>query len=143
MKGKISIGKVTCCGSPEGDYISIEVEDELSSINFLKVKMDLESFAKALMGLGNVPVEFELRGLDRVGKKHEYTTEQVYIPYAPSGVGFSDDLIDKAVSKWETDGWVGSRRDCKNHHNWVENRDNGSVYNVHFSRWVDVIKEED
>ena len=45
MNGNISIGKVTYCGSPEEDYISIEVEDKLSSINFLKVKMDLESFA--------------------------------------------------------------------------------------------------
>lgn len=140
MKGKISIGKVTCCGRPEEDYISITVEDELSSINFLEVKMDLESFAKALMGLGNVPVEFELRGLDRVGKRYEYKTEQVYVPNDHTGFT-SDDLIDKAVSKKETDGWIGSRRDCKNQHNMVDCDKEGVTYNVHFCRWVDVEKE--
>jgi len=144
MKGKLSIGKVTCCGSPEEDYINIELEDGLSSIQFVKVKVSLMDFTKALFGLGHVPVEFELSGLDRVGKRYEHKTEQVYVPDAPIGqFTISDDLIDKAVSKWETDGWVGSRRDCKNHHNWVTDHDKGSIYNVHFARWVDVIKEED
>jgi len=142
MNGKISIGKVTCCGRPEEDYISITVEDKLSSIRFLEVKMGLESFAKALMGLGNVPVEFELQGLNRVGKKYEHKTVEVYVPHGHTGF-ISDDFIDKAVSRRENDGWVGSRRDCKNHHNWVRNfeDDEGSIYNVHFCRWVEVEKE--
>ena len=140
MKGKISIGKVTCYGSSEEDYISIGVEDELSSISFLAVKMGLENFTKALMGLANVPVDFELRGIDRVGKRYEHKTEQVHIPHDVDG-NHSDIFIDRAIANWEIDGWIGRREDCKNHHNWVENRDNGSIFNVHFCRWVDIEKE--
>lgn len=143
LKGSISIGKVTCCGTPKADYISIRVEDELSSITFLEVKMGLEDFAKALMGLGNVPIEFELQGTDRVGKKYEHKTLEIHVPYRSGDIRSSDDLIDKAVSEQEFDGWVGSRRDCKNHHNWIKNATTGAVYNVHFCRWVDVEKTDE
>ena len=102
--------------------------------------MDLLTFTKALFGLGHVPVEFELRGLDKVGKKYEYTTEQVYVPYDHEG-NISDDLIDKAVSGWEHNGWAGSRRDCKNHHKRVSGPSNGATYNVCFCRWIDVEEE--
>ncbi|GAF90109.1 unnamed protein product, partial [marine sediment metagenome] len=58
MKGKITIGKVTCCETPEEDYISIRVEDEISSIEFVEVKMSLLDFAKVITGQGYVPMEF-------------------------------------------------------------------------------------
>lgn len=137
MKGKLSISKVTCCGVPKEDYISIEVEDTLSSIRFIEVKMDLETFVQALFGLGNCPVEFELQGSDKVGKKYECSTEPVFVPHNHDGF-ISDDLIDKAVSSLEHDGWIGDRQDCNNHHNWVENLTEGAIYNVHFYRWVNV-----
>lgn len=144
MQGHISIGKVTCSSSERTEhYISIGIEDEFSTINFLRVKVSMENFAEALMGLGHVPVEFELSGVDRVGKKYEYKTLEIHVPYRPGDLCTSDDLIDKAISKQEFDGWVGSRRDCKNHHNWLRNATSGAVYNVRFCRWVDEEKVDE
>ena len=72
MNGKVTIGKVTCSGGVENDFVSIRIEDTLSRIAFVDVKMDIESFGKALLGLGNVPIEFKLQGLDRVGKEFQH-----------------------------------------------------------------------
>lgn len=143
MKGKISIGKVTCGGRPiEKDYVRIEIEDELSSIHFVEVKVELRAFAEALFGLGNVPVEFELRGLDRVGKKFERKTVVVSILVNSLEIpNLSDDNIDKAVSAYEIDGWIGRREDCCNHHNYVNCTKTHEMYRVHFYRWVDVEEE--
>ena len=142
MEGKLSIGKVTCCGNSKEDYISIEIEDTLSSIQFVRVRADLETFTKALFGLGCVPIEFELNGIERVGKKYEYKTVEVSIPHVPSRFEFTDEeinkAIDKAVSKYEVSGWVGSREDCKNYHNQVHYDKTHQEYNVHFCRWVEV-----
>lgn len=139
MKGKISIGKVTCCERPEKDYVSIGIEDELSSITFVNVKIDLEIFARALMGLSNCPVELELRGLDRVGKKFEHKTIEVHILHGDPGPP-TDHQIRTAIKYYEKDGWKGSDQDARNHHNWVRNTHplKGSVYRICYCRWVDV-----
>ena len=142
MKGKITIGKVTCCGEPENDYVSIRIEDELSNINFVDVKMDIESFGKALLGLGSVPVEFELRGLDRVGKKFEHKEMEVMITHRRGDSPGTGD-IDAALSKNEIDGWKGDRGDCTNMHKRVRSGAGYTVHNVHFFRWVELsIKNE-
>ena len=143
MKGKLSIGKVTCCGSPEEDYIRIEIEDEISSIQFVTVKADLETFTRALFGLGNVPIEFELRGAERVGKKYEHKIVQVSIPNAPDGISLLDKDIDQAVGYYEVDGWTGRREDCKNHHRHIRQSNTMrkdrtyQLYAVLYVRWVD------
>ena len=148
MKGKLTIGKVTCCGSPEEDYIHIAIEDSTSSIQFVTVKADLETFTRALFGLGNVPIEFELLGIERVGKRYEHKTVQVSIPNAPDGVGLLDKDIDQAVGCYEVDGWRGSREDCKNHHRHIRQSNTMrkdrtyQVYEVLYVRWVDVEEEE-
>lgn len=136
MKGSISISKVTCGGEPENDYVSIRIEDGLSSIGFTTVKMDIESFGRALLGLGHVPVEFELLGMDKVGKKFEHKTVEVMITHEGELSPREED-IDIAVSKHEVDGWIGSKKDCKNFHRLVRcESDKYSVYNVHYYRWV-------
>lgn len=142
MKGKITIGKVTCCGVPKNDYISIAIEDEVSNIRFVTVKMDIESFGKALFGLGSVPVEFEFQGIDKVGKKYEYKTVEVTISHRKNDFPEEGD-IDIAVSKYEVDGWKGDRKDRSNMHRWVCNGDGYTVYKVGYFRWVELpIKNE-
>jgi len=137
MKGRLSIGKVTCCGNREKDYIRIQLEDSLSSMEFVQVKVDLKTFTQALFGLSNVPMEFELMGIDRVGKKYEHKTVEVLIPRPDIGSP-SDDVIHAAIKPYEIDGWIGRSEDAKNHHNRVENIPAGSVYKIHFCRWVEV-----
>ena len=77
MKGNISIGRVTCNDSP--DYVQIDIEDKLSSINFISIKMTIKDFAETILGRGYIPIEFETRGLDKLGKKMEHKTVEVSI----------------------------------------------------------------
>lgn len=135
MKGRITISKVHNCSTRE-DTIHISIEDELSSIEFVRAEMSLEDFAKAITGQGLMPVEFELRGLKNVGKRLETKTELVYISSSPEEVSSSDQAIREAISEYETDGWIGRDSDAKNHHNWVRDVDKRQVYRIHFCRWV-------
>lgn len=142
MKGKITITKVTCGGRSENDYVSISIEDKLSSIEFVEVKMDIESFGRALFGLGNVPIEFEFQGVDKIGKKFENKTVEVMITHRENESPGTGD-IDIALSKYEIDGWKGDRRDCINMHKLVRRGGDYTVYDVHFFRWVDVKNESE
>lgn len=147
MKGKISISKVTILsGKREEDYMSITIEDKSSGVQFLEIKMDLLDFAQALTGLGCMPIEFELRGLENVGKKFEHKTIEVTIPRDQITLTVEDKSINKAVGGYEVDGWMGSKEDCKNHHNFVKTfRSNGIdfwVYRVHFWRYIDAEEEQ-
>lgn len=105
--------------------------------------MDFESFSKALLGQGNMPIEFQLRGLDKVGKKYEYKTEEVYV--RTNGPEDRENAIELAVRFEEVDGWIGDRNDCYNHHKFLrrdsKGNDNYDVYSVSYRRWVDE-KEE-
>jgi len=141
MKGNISIAKVTCLGIPEKDHISIRIEDELSAIEFVEVKISLLDFAKAITGQGCIPVEYELNGIERVGMKYESKTIEVCIPSAAHSYGLTDTDIDTSVHAYEIDGWVGNRDDCKNHHNLVKTAMTHQVYRVRYWRWVDMEKE--
>jgi len=140
MKGRISINKVTC-QAPEKDYVIIELEDELSSVEFVQARMSLETFGRALFGLSSLPVEFELRGLDKVGKKLENKIEEVFIP-CETELYATDKEIRQAIKKYEVDGWIGRDENAKNHHNWVGYRGiDGYTARVIFRRWVEVEKK--
>jgi len=140
MKGRISISKVHVSGEDivipgEKDYISIEIEDELSSIRFLSLKMSLLNFANAITGQGYLPVDFKLGGLKNVGKKLEVKTLEVHIPKKnPKRAFLSDEDIRQAIKISEVDGWKGRDKDAKNHHNYLP----GDNYKINFHRWISV-----
>lgn len=143
MKGKLSIGKVTCGGEPEKNYISITVEDSISSITFVEVKVDLRTFTDALFGLGHVPVEFELRGIERVGQLYEHKEVEITIPKEPDSLYPQDATIAEAIGCYEVDGWIGNAEDCKNHHRWVKSEKTYQVFRIRYHRWVDGKDKED
>ena len=147
MDGKISIGNVSSCGNYKDGYISITVEDSLSSIGFLEIRMDITDFARALMGLGHLPVKYELRGVENLGKKFEVKDIPVAVAMRPGTCHLEDKDIDAAVKNHEVDGWMGRRDDCRNHHNSIgtsKDFDGGfQVYRVHFWRYVDKVTEEE
>jgi hypothetical protein len=103
MKGKISIGKVTC--SDTEDYVRVELTDESSSIQFVTAKMSLLNFAKVITGQGYLEIDYELRGLDKVGKKLEVKNEEVNLIDGDN----SDAAIRGAVARFETELMVGKR----------------------------------
>lgn len=132
MEGRISINKITDCGSGKS-HMQIIVEDESSSIQFLTVKMSLLDFAQAITGLNCVPIKFALRGIDRVGMKLEVKSENICIPHSAT-----NSLIRQYIQAYEVDGWIGEDSDAKNHHNLVRGdwKPETSAYRVSFHRYV-------
>ena len=69
MEGKLTISRI-------GDKIEIALEDRSSSIEFVRASVGLQDFTKALTGLALIPVEFELKGSELVGKELEVKREE-------------------------------------------------------------------
>lgn len=113
IKGQLTISRPT--SSSGAEWIEIEFNDEDAGIRFAKFRVSLTNFAKALTGLGYVPGEIELRGLDRVGMKSENKTE--HIPCEPPyGDKKKLAVLKEKVKALEVDGWVSRHGDIENHH---------------------------
>lgn len=65
LKGSITVSRVM---SGRGDYISISIRDENSRSRFVEAKLDYETFGKLMSGLAEIKCNFEVRGLENVGK---------------------------------------------------------------------------
>lgn len=131
MNGKITLSRYANSRDEECP-IHIKMEDEKSGAQFLDISMSLENFALMLTNLGFIDCQFELRGLDVVGKQREHKIVNVPLPkgmFLPSTAEASE-----LIKPFETDGWIGRVDDVTNHHN--RSYDNNSV-KVSFVRWVD------
>lgn len=116
----ISIGKVS--GNDE-DYMELTIRDEASNISFVKVKVELAEFMKALTGLYDTKcISGEVRGLENVGKIHEYEKAEVFISeaeYKMVTVGVRYEHANEALADWIrenhgregwfVDGYLGSQ----------------------------------
>jgi hypothetical protein len=69
LPGKITITRTHC--NDGNEYIEINVEDVGSNNKFLKVKVGLYNFTRALMNEYGIPMEFEVSNLEAVGKVKE------------------------------------------------------------------------
>jgi hypothetical protein len=130
MKGNVSIVRRT---SNSGEGILIEITDEKSNVRFLQVTMDLVDFAKVITGVGYIPCDFELMGVDKVGMVFEH--KKVNIPVS-THKHFTEEELDELVGPLEVGGWVARRDSVNNHHNWVTQKDKKYV-SVSFGRWVE------
>lgn len=133
LKGKITIGKTS---SRDGDYVMIELEDSLSHCRVVEVRMSIEDFGQAILGLACQKCEFDLNDSGVIGKTHEYKEEVVPVPddFNSHGGNF-EKLAAKALAPFEVDGWVGRKEDLKNFHR-VERKGNKISYRVSFVRYV-------
>ena len=123
MKGKISISRVRRFS--EEDYIEIRMEDVVSGVSFLKVEMDLASFANAITALSFQDCEFTLNA-DNVGKKREIKQVIVKRPGFANKSGANSILEPHTV-----DGWMPRKDDIFNPHCWV-GKDEVSVTFIRF-----------
>jgi len=64
----------------DGGGIHIRVKDEEAGIEFLDLEVSLEEFANALTGMGMVPANMEVRGIENVGKRIERMTFTFPLP---------------------------------------------------------------
>lgn len=129
-KGRISIHRPR-----NSDYISIEISDELSGVEFVEAHIEYTDFAKLITGMSDVDCEIITRGLHLVGMIREHKTVKVFMPDGEHKTRGDRALV--AVQEYEVDGWKGDLRDTLNHHNQVARRaGDGAWYKVGFVRHV-------
>jgi hypothetical protein len=113
FKGSIRFGR------PRGNIdpvVTIDIEENISGIQFLEVEMEPAAFAEALVGNTSELCMFTIRGTDKIGWTSENKTEIVFVP---DGERKDKKRIDKALAAYEVDGWSARRSDCDNMHTHV------------------------
>lgn len=122
VPGKITISRYSQTYKDDG--ITIRITDDVSRVEFVEAHMGLADFAAAVTGLGQVPAQLELRGLDLVGMRAENKEE--FVPALPGGK-------DASLLPFLVDGWAARGGDYGNSHRGSQ--DHG--YRVVFFRHVD------
>lgn len=90
--------------------ISLRLTDVASGIQFFDGEVSLENFMEALTGLGNVPGEAELRGLDDVGKKFVSERRSALMPPKMSRDEAKTYLLTHCQEPgWRIDTYLGSK----------------------------------
>jgi len=131
--------KLTISRGSEGggrNTIRIVVHDPQSSCDVLEVKIGMEEFALALTSVARQPCDAVWR-VANLGLKYEIKHE--FVAYAPEhGLPSSDrDLAEqRALARFEKDGWMGDREDLRNWHRHVV-KDGQDGFRVTFRRWVE------
>ena len=125
MKGKLSIGRYS-----NTDEMFIEIVDEVSGIQFIKVKTDCETMMRALTGSGYMTVDFDLKP-KYVGYIREHKTIWIETP----DFSVTKEKAIELLKPHETDGWFAEPNDILNHHKF-ENRKGKTGYNVGYFRYV-------
>lgn len=118
----------------QSDYYAIEVQDGKSGVEFLSLRLSLEDFARTLSGQ-HVDCEFELRP-ENVGRICETRIVHVFVPDNWTNTEGRRERAKQCVDVFNADGWVGRVSDAMNHHHLIERRNNGSVYAVMYTRFV-------
>lgn len=130
MRGELSISRTG------NQYIEITVQDDLSRVEFLRVRMGLAEFAKAITGLGNVECEFDWYP-KFVGMRHEVKVLSIPV----QNFSAAEEERKEILAPYEVDGWMARADDLGNHHNMRRVAD-GYLCSVTFSRYVPVVPQE-
>lgn len=69
MQGNITISRIDNWKSES--VIQIRIQDKLSRSTFVDAIVSMQDFAMALSGMSHQPIEFEVDGLDKVGRLKE------------------------------------------------------------------------
>jgi hypothetical protein len=103
IKMGLSIHRVYC---GDDSIIRIEIEDDEAAARFLEIDISLEEFAQAVTGLSIRPCVGVVRGLERVGKKHEHKQFEFEIPSEGKYERDNKEIARKAVEKVCPKGWI-------------------------------------
>lgn len=97
MKGKLSISR----GSDE--LVCIRIRDEASGIEFVNLKMSLETYANAITGVAEQEGLLFVRGLQFVGKKLVIEQRQIACPFK----SYDRKILEKwLIDNAQEDGWI-------------------------------------
>jgi hypothetical protein len=133
VKGEVRLGHVHSNG-PEGDYVVIEIEDDVSGIRFLSLKIANKDTSKFFLHKAT-PCEVELQGLELIGCTREVKYE--FVPRLKHARPYEhrDADAQDALAPFEVDGWKGSNSCYGNGHRSAKKGDVDG-YSVLFSRYV-------
>lgn len=133
LTGGISISRRT--GDGYENTICIEIKDDSSRNRFIDVKMSLADFAAAISGCSEMPIQFEVRCLDSIGKTKETEAASINIP---KNMKFSsrEDIRKYLQAYHQRDGWVlddylGSQTSIKH----IESDEFFAVANIKYFRY--------
>ncbi len=126
MKGKLTISRINSTDVKFDNMMTLEIDDVVSGTRFIEVLIAPEQFMLALSGLAYQECEFKLY-TDNVGKIRELKTEEVKYIYGRNK--------QKALVKYNVDGWLGYEGDLGNHHRGVAGKPD--MFTVTFTRFVD------
>lgn len=130
LKGRLTITRSS------DNTMRLEVIDEASRTCFLRVKIDPANLMLALTSVAEQPMEFELRGLDKIGKRLEFKRVFVKVPNV-SQIPVGDAFVkwyEELVEPYEVDGWKADKEHRFNSHRY--DNSNGT-YQVWFRRYVE------
>lgn len=106
---KLKDGRITFLVGQE--RTTIEVIDNISSTTFCKIELTPEELSSALSRLAYTKCKCEVRGLDRIGKKHENEEFVFSIDKALASSKNSDELYVIAQSRLDSEGegWIAEK----------------------------------
>lgn len=133
VKGEVRLG-IVLTNADDGDYWTIEIKDDTSSVRFAKLKIKAADVPK-LFAQRHTPCEIELSNLDMIGTTRE--TKSEFVPGELTEYRRNERRIQEleAVMPYEIDGWKARQGDFGNGHRSAK-RDGVNGYNVTFIRFV-------
>jgi hypothetical protein len=90
------------------DGTTIEVEDKNANARFLKITLTPEQLSAALSRQMAVECEIEVKGLEKIGKKHENKRFEFEIP-SDLASSRNENELQKLAQSLLTDGWIAER----------------------------------
>ena len=87
------------------EYTTIEIRDRDANITFVKIRLTPEQLSTGLSQRAYVDCDVEVRELDRVGKKHEWTTFEFEVPKNIKASSENANELAKHADSLLSDGW--------------------------------------
>lgn len=87
------------------EYTTIEIKDRDANTTFLSIELSAEDLCRALSRQAHVKCEIDIRGVDRVGKKHENKDYIFKLPDFYNRRENSDKELAEYVDSILEDGW--------------------------------------
>lgn len=109
IKCSLTITRPSCSNGDK--YISIQIKDENSRIQFFDGKISLSDFAEALTGLSGLEIISEVRGLENVGKVRVVEPRSVECPLDTYSRGELEQWIEDNCQEqgWIVSSYLGSQ----------------------------------
>lgn len=142
LDGNIRFGNV--CSSHGDGYVTIEIEDELSGIPFLEIKLDYETYGKLIAGNMARDCKVEVLGLENIGKVRQTIRATIHIDTslfdtitAGSWEGRQERIADWIDAHHSVDGWINSRYYGSRDSTVSDFKTQKTAINFTRTRWVD------